>query len=50
MSVALDFAHELPERTLCQAAGVSRSKLRRRLLGTPERPPLAALRVHRTEH
>jgi putative transposase len=44
MSVALDLAHELPERTVCQAAGVSRSTLRRRLHGTPQRPPSAARR------
>jgi putative transposase len=44
MSAALELAREMPERTLCQAAGVSRSTLRRRLHGTTERPSLAASR------
>jgi len=44
MSVALDLARELPERTLCEAAGISRSTLRRRLCGALERPPAATPR------
>jgi len=44
MSVALDLARELPERTLCEAAGISRSTLRRRLYGALERPPAATPR------
>jgi putative transposase len=38
MSAALELVREIPERTLCTAAGISRSTLRRRLHGTPERP------------
>lgn len=37
MSVAVDLAHEVPERTLCVAAGISRSTLRRRRHGVPDR-------------
>ncbi|BDE04907.1 IS3 family transposase [Vulcanimicrobium alpinum] len=39
MSAALELAHEIPQRALCTAAGISRSTLRRRLNGTPERLP-----------
>jgi putative transposase len=38
MSAALELAHEISERTICAASGVSRSTLRRRLHGVPERP------------
>jgi hypothetical protein len=38
MSAALELAHEIPERTICAAAGISRSTLRRRRHGTPVRP------------
>lgn len=37
MSAALDLAREFQERTLCEAAAISRSTLRRRLHDTPER-------------
>jgi putative transposase len=37
VSAALDLAQNYPERTICAAAGVSRSTLRRRLYGTPEK-------------
>lgn len=36
MSAALELAPDVPERTLCVAAGISRSTLRRRRHGTPE--------------
>lgn len=38
MSAALELVPEVPERTLCTAAGISRSTLRRRRHCTPERP------------
>ena len=44
MSAALNLAQELPERTLCKAAGISRSTLRRRLFGVPKRPLSTILR------
>jgi len=36
MSAALELVPHIPERTLCAAAGISRSTLRRRCHGTPE--------------
>ncbi len=44
MSAALELACEIPERAICAAAGISRSTLRRRRHGTPQRKQPAAAR------
>lgn len=46
MSAALELVPEIPERTLCTAASISRSTLRRRRHGTLERPRSAISRRH----
>jgi putative transposase len=47
MSAALELAHATPERTLCAAVSVSRSTLRRRRHGVPERSAAAVRRAPR---
>jgi len=47
MSAALDLVPEIPERTLCTAAGISRSTLRRRRYSKPE-PPQSAISRRRS--
>lgn len=47
MSAALELAREIPERTLCEASGISRSTLRRRLHPNMERKAPALRRASR---